>query len=68
MESTGFMIALHCLTLVSSKNSGKRVIPSKSQLWTVTVAWPHDQDICPDTLYLDARGEKVAAVSGQEYP
>jgi hypothetical protein len=19
-----------------------------------TVAWPHEQDICPDTLYLDA--------------
>jgi len=19
-----------------------------------TVAWPHDQDICPDTLYLDS--------------
>ena len=19
-----------------------------------TVAWPHDQDICPDTLYIDA--------------
>ena len=33
-----------------------------------TVAWPHDQDICPDTLYLDARREKGAAVSGQECP
>lgn len=20
-----------------------------------TVAWPHEQDICPDTLYLDSR-------------
>ncbi|HEC02433.1 MAG TPA: DUF2442 domain-containing protein [Phycisphaerales bacterium] len=19
-----------------------------------TVAWPHDQDICPDTIYIDA--------------
>ncbi len=28
-----------------------------------TVSWPHDQNICPDTLYLDARREKVAAVS-----
>ncbi|HUU22658.1 MAG TPA: DUF2442 domain-containing protein [Phycisphaerae bacterium] len=22
---------------------------------TGTVAWPHEQDICPDTLYLDSR-------------
>ena len=22
-----------------------------------TVAWPHEQDICPDTLYLDSRKE-----------
>lgn len=27
-----------------------------------TVAWPHDQDICPDTLYLDAHGEGAATV------
>lgn len=20
-----------------------------------TVAWPHEQDVCPDTLYLDSR-------------
>jgi len=23
-----------------------------------TVAWPHDQDICPDTLYLDSEKAK----------
>lgn len=25
-----------------------------------SVAWPHEQDICPDTLYLDAIKEEVA--------
>ncbi len=24
-----------------------------------TVAWPHEQDICPDTLYLDSQKEKM---------
>ena len=33
-----------------------------------TVAWPHDQDICPDTLYLDARREKVAATTIEPKP
>lgn len=26
-----------------------------------TVAWPHEQDICPDTLYLDSRKLPSAA-------
>ena len=26
----------------------------KAQVLDGTVAWPHDQDICPDTLYLDS--------------
>ena len=25
------------------------------QMVNGTVAWPHEQDICPDTLYLDSR-------------
>ena len=24
-----------------------------------TIAWPHEQDICPDTLYLDSRKESA---------
>jgi len=26
-----------------------------AQVVNGTVAWPHEQDICPDTLYLDSR-------------
>ena len=30
-----------------------------------TVAWPHDQDICPDTLYLDAHREGAAVTRAE---
>ncbi|MFH1009238.1 MAG: DUF2442 domain-containing protein [Candidatus Latescibacterota bacterium] len=26
----------------------------QAKLWHGTVAWPHEQDICPDTLYIDS--------------
>jgi hypothetical protein len=26
-----------------------------------TVVWPHEQDICPDTLYLDSKRERRPA-------
>jgi hypothetical protein len=29
-----------------------------------TVAWPHEQDICPDTLYLDSRRAEPASRTG----
>ena len=27
----------------------------EARVFLETVAWPHEQDICPDTLYLDSR-------------
>ena len=32
---------------------------SRAKVLDGTVAWPHDQDICPDTLYLDSVKEKA---------
>jgi hypothetical protein len=26
----------------------------QAKAWDGTVVWPHEQDICPDTLYLDS--------------
>ncbi len=34
---------------LQDKEYFKQVIP-----WQGTVIWPNDQDICPDTLYLDS--------------
>jgi hypothetical protein len=28
-----------------------------------TVAWPHEQDICPDTLYVDSKKIRAASTS-----
>ena len=29
-----------------------------------TVVWPHQQDICPDTLYLDSQKEQSYSTTG----
>ena len=31
-----------------------------------TVAWPHEQDICPDTLYLTATGKEQQLMVAEE--
>jgi len=28
---------------------------NQAKAWDGTVMWPHEQDICPDTLYLDSK-------------
>ena len=35
----------------------------QAKAWDGTVVWPHEQDICPDTLYLDSmkNAERVRA-------
>ncbi|MEW6710945.1 MAG: DUF2442 domain-containing protein [Candidatus Riflebacteria bacterium] len=33
---------------------------SKAIVQFGTVAWPHEQDFCPDTLYLDSKNIKSA--------
>lgn len=30
----------------------------RAKVWDGTVVWPHEQDICPDTLYLDSMKKK----------
>jgi hypothetical protein len=30
-----------------------------------TVAWPHEQDICPDALYLDSRRAEQVSMTGE---
>jgi hypothetical protein len=31
-----------------------------------TVAWPHEQDICPDTLYLDSQSIPLQESAGSQ--
>jgi len=38
----------------------------KAMVWDGTVVWPHEQDICPDTLYLDSiKGTEPCAQLGR---
>lgn len=32
---------------------------SKARVEYGTVAWPHEQDICPDTLYVESKGKAM---------
>ncbi|HLC16895.1 MAG TPA: DUF2442 domain-containing protein [Thermodesulfovibrionia bacterium] len=35
---------------LKDKNYFKQV-----KAWDGTIVWPHEQDICPDTLYIDSK-------------
>jgi hypothetical protein len=39
---------------------------SQAKVIDGTVAWPHEQDICPDTLYLDSKKEIPEQERGQQ--
>ena len=36
---------------------------SQAEVVDGTVAWPHEQDICPDTLYLESIKEPIGSAS-----
>jgi hypothetical protein len=43
----------------------------QAHVFLETVAWPHEQDICPDTLYLDskkARGKRLPTPGRRRAP
>ena len=38
------------------------------QVFLGTVVWPHEQDICPDTIYLDSQRGNVGCYSTPSTP
>ena len=51
---TGVYDCTHLLESGVFKELKDRNYFQMARAWDGTVVWPHDQDICPDTLYLDS--------------
>ena len=48
------MIVQNCLTLVFFQELKDVAYFNKVMVCDGTVAWPNEQDICPDTIYIDS--------------
>jgi hypothetical protein len=49
----------HLLTLGVFKELKDKNYFSQARVEYGTVTWPHEQDICPDTLYVDSKGKTM---------
>ena len=49
-----YMIVLACLNFGVFQELQDKHYFKQAKISGGTVVWPHEQDICPDTLYLDS--------------
>jgi len=49
----------HLLALGVFKELKNKNYFSQARVEYGTVTWPHEQDICPDTLYVDSKGKTM---------
>ncbi|TVQ99253.1 MAG: DUF2442 domain-containing protein [Desulfovibrionales bacterium] len=53
-DEEGIYDCSHLLHFGVFKELNDTVYFKQAKAWDGTVVWPHNQDICPDTLYLDS--------------
>ena len=56
---TGVFDCSHLLTFGVFKELKNKNYFSQARVEYGTVTWPHEQDICPDTLYVDSKGKTM---------